>query len=40
MGAIEEALERTGAFPTGLFWLHRGEEPPLPRVIQLHAARA
>ena len=35
MGALEEALERTGAFPAGLFWLHRGEEPPLPRVIQL-----
>jgi hypothetical protein len=42
MGALEEALERPGAFPAGLFWLHRGEEPPLPRVIQLltHAAVA
>ena len=42
MRALEEASERTGAFPAGLFWLHRGEEPPLPRVIQLltHAVRA
>lgn len=31
MEALEEALEER-AFPTGLFWLHRGDGPPLPRV--------
>jgi NAD-dependent SIR2 family protein deacetylase len=35
MDAIEEVLEQSGAFPAGLFWLHRGEEPPLPRVGRL-----
>ncbi len=37
MGALEEALDHTGAFPAGLFWLHRGVDPPLPRVGQLLA---
>jgi NAD-dependent SIR2 family protein deacetylase len=40
MDAIVEALAQPGAFPTGLFWLHRGEEPPLPRVVQLIARAA
>ena len=40
MDALEEALEHTGAFPTGLFWLHRGEDPPLPRVVRLLARAA
>jgi NAD-dependent SIR2 family protein deacetylase len=35
MDALEEALDHPGAFPAGLFWLHRGEGPPLPRVNQL-----
>ena len=35
MDALEEALEASGAYPAGLFWLHRGENPPLPRVAQL-----
>ena len=35
MEALEEALQHSGAFPSGLFWLHRGEDPPLPRVEQL-----
>jgi hypothetical protein len=35
MDALEEALNHPGAFPAGLFWLHRGEHPPLPRVSQL-----
>ncbi|MFC6627904.1 SIR2 family protein [Sphingomonas yabuuchiae] len=35
MDALEAALERPGAFPGGLFWLHRGEEPPFERVNQL-----
>lgn len=32
MDALEEVLEKTSPFPGGLFWLHRGEGPPLPRV--------
>ena len=32
MDALEEVLEKTSPFPGGLFWLHRGEDPPLPRV--------
>ncbi|MFH1969017.1 MAG: SIR2 family protein [Verrucomicrobiota bacterium] len=35
MDALEEALNHTVSFPAGLFWLHRGEHPPLPRVSQL-----
>jgi NAD-dependent SIR2 family protein deacetylase len=35
MSALEKGLEHVGAFPIGLFWLHRGEDPPLPRVTQL-----
>jgi hypothetical protein len=35
MDALEEALKHESAFPAGLFWLHRGEEPPLPRVGRL-----
>lgn len=34
MDALSDAIE-PGAFPAGLFWLHRGESPPLPRVSQL-----
>jgi hypothetical protein len=37
MDALAEAVEQSGAFPVGLFWLHRGEAPPLPRVSQLLA---
>jgi len=40
MDALEEALEHTGACPAGLFWLHRGEDPPLPRVARLLARAA
>ena len=35
MDTLEEAISSRGAFPAGLFWLHRGEEPPLPRVQRL-----
>ena len=35
MDALEEAMEHEGAFPVGFFWLHRGEDPPLPRVTRL-----
>jgi hypothetical protein len=37
MDALAEAVEQSGAFPAGLFWLHRGDDPPLPRVGQLLA---
>ncbi len=37
MAALEEALEQTGAYPAGLFWLHRGEGAPLARVERLLA---
>jgi NAD-dependent SIR2 family protein deacetylase len=40
MDALDEAASRPGAFPAGLFWLHRGEGPPLPRVSALLAAAA
>jgi NAD-dependent SIR2 family protein deacetylase len=32
MSALEEATKQPNAFPAGVFWLHRGEEPPLPSV--------
>ena len=35
MDTLEEAAQHTSAFPAGLFWLHRGEDLPSPRVIQL-----
>ena len=35
MDTLEEAVTSHGAFPSGLFWLHRGDEPPLPRVKRL-----
>jgi hypothetical protein len=40
MDTLEEALRQTGTFPAGLFWLHRGETPPSPRVHQLLARAA
>ena len=38
MDTLEAALECDVCFPAGLFWLHRGEDPPLPRVQRLLAA--
>ena len=36
MDTLEEALAgHDGAFPAGLFWLHRGGDVPMERVIQL-----
>ena len=35
MDALAEAASQRGAFPGGLFWLHQGEEVPLPRVADL-----
>ena len=32
MDALEEALSHDHAFPFGIFWLHRGDGAPLPRV--------
>ena len=32
METLDEVLETTSPFPRGLFWLHRGDDPPLPRV--------
>jgi hypothetical protein len=40
MDALGEAASRPGAFPAGLFWLHRGERPPLPCVGALLDAAA
>ena len=40
MDTLTEALKAANPFPAGLFWLHRGEDPPLPRVQAfLHQAR-
>jgi hypothetical protein len=36
MDALDEAAVE-GGFPAGLFWIHCGETPPLPRVEQLIA---
>ncbi|MBB2780284.1 UNVERIFIED_ORG: hypothetical protein GGE55_001666 [Rhizobium esperanzae] len=35
MEALTEALDAGGAFPGGLFWLHRGEASPLQAVEEL-----
>ena len=35
MEALESVLENSSAYPSGLFWLHRGEDPPLARVEKL-----
>jgi hypothetical protein len=40
MDALDEAAGAPGAFPAGLFWLHRGEDDPLPRVRVLLARAA
>ena len=40
MDALEEALEVGGAYPAGLFWLHRGEGEPFERVGRLLARAA
>ena len=33
--ALDDAIKQDHAFPAGLFWLHCGEGPPLPRVANL-----
>ena len=35
MDEIDRAARLDGSFPSGLFWLHRGDTPPLPRVCEL-----
>lgn len=35
MDALEEAVGEPGAYPNGLFWMHRGETAPFERVSQL-----
>ena len=35
MDALDEAAKLSGAFPHGLFWLHRGETRPTPRVSEV-----
>jgi hypothetical protein len=40
METLDEVLEKTSPFPGGLFWLHRGEDPPLPRVSDFLAKAA
>jgi NAD-dependent SIR2 family protein deacetylase len=35
MNALDTALDSANPFPSGLFWLHRGEGSPLPSVTQL-----
>lgn len=35
MDTLEAALAHPNAFPGGLFWLHRGDAPPLARVTRL-----
>ncbi len=37
MNTLDAAVQCSGAFSAGLFWLHRGEDPPAPRVCQLLA---
>lgn len=40
MDTLDDAAGQGGAFPAGLFWLHRGEDAPLPRVQALLARAA
>jgi hypothetical protein len=35
METLEAAIDVPEAFPSGLFWLHREDRPPLPRVARL-----
>ena len=35
METLMEAVDAGGAFPVGLFWLHRGEGDPMPGVAEL-----
>jgi NAD-dependent SIR2 family protein deacetylase len=35
MDALADAVAQPNSFPAGLFWLHKGENPPLPRVTSI-----
>jgi hypothetical protein len=35
MNTLREVLDQPQGYPSGLFWLHRGENVPLPEVTQL-----
>ena len=35
MASFDQAIAEPNAFPAGLFWLHRGDDAPLPRVADL-----
>jgi NAD-dependent SIR2 family protein deacetylase len=35
MDALESAMDKSGSFPSGLFWLHRGDTLPYSRVSSL-----
>jgi hypothetical protein len=35
MDALQSVLEGDKAFPAGLFWLHRGDDPPSDHILQL-----
>jgi NAD-dependent SIR2 family protein deacetylase len=35
MEALERAIEEGRGFPSGLYWFHRGPEPPVDRVVRL-----
>jgi hypothetical protein len=40
MDALDEAAGCPAAFPAGLLWLHRGDDPPLSRVSTLRTRAA
>ena len=40
MDALLEAVAQPHSFPAGLFWLHKGDDPPLARVDALLSAAA
>ena len=35
LDTLEEAITHENSFSAGFFWLHRGDDPPLPRVADL-----
>jgi hypothetical protein len=40
MDTLDEAIAKEGSLPSGLFWLHRGQGAPLPRMQKLLARAA
>ncbi len=35
LNSLAEAIAHGKSFPAGFFWMHRGDDPPLPRVVEL-----